>query len=124
MAALDSGQGQQAGVRRLTAPGAGRHLFAVVGEQVVGFGWAAPSADTSPVRELELVGLYLPTVHHGGGPGQALLDSTIGTRPASLWMAEDNPRARAFYLRNGFALYGARKVEPAWESLSEVRHVR
>lgn len=40
------------------------------------------------------------------------------------WTAEDNPRARAFYARNGFTPDGARKVEPSWEDLAEVRLVR
>jgi len=39
-------------------------------------------------------------------------------------MAQDNPRARAFYARNGFTPDGARKVEPSWEDLTEVRLVR
>lgn len=124
VAALDIEQRQQAWARRLTTPGPERHVVAAVGEQVVGFGSVGPSADTPPVRELELVGLYLLADHHGGGLGQALLDATIGTGPASLWMAEDNPRARAFYIRNGFAPDGARKVETAWENLSEVRLLR
>lgn len=99
-------------------------MVAVVADHVVGFAWTAPSCDKPRVRGLELVGLYLLAAHHGAGLGQALLDSAIGDQPASLWMAEDNPRARAFYVRNGFTPDGARKVEPAWEDLTEVRLVR
>lgn len=39
---------------------------------------------------------------HGSGLGQALLDTAIGTEPAYLWIMAGNPRAEAFYRRNGF----------------------
>ena len=61
---------------------------------------------------------------HGSGTGQALLDAAVGDRPAFLWTAEDNPRAQAFYRRNGFIADGARKIEPEWENLAEIRMVR
>ena len=38
---------------------------------------------------------------------QLLLDAAIGNGGAHLWIAEDNPRAFAFYLRNGFVPDGA-----------------
>ncbi|MCS6582511.1 GNAT family N-acetyltransferase [Curtobacterium citreum] len=38
---------------------------------------------------------------------QALLDTVLADRPASLWVAADNPRAHAFYRRNGFTPDGA-----------------
>ena len=76
------------------------------------------------MRELELNGLYLLTAQHGTGLGPALIDAALGDRPASLWMAEDNPRAVAFYGRNGFTPDGARKVEPSWEDIAEVRLTR
>lgn len=62
--------------------------------------------------------------HYGMGVGQALLDAAIGDRPASLWVAEDNPRAQAFYRRNGFALDGARDTIERLENMAEVRMVR
>jgi hypothetical protein len=30
-----------------------------------------------------------------------LLDAAVGSAPAFLWVAVDNPRAHAFYARNG-----------------------
>jgi len=39
---------------------------------------------------------------HGSGAGQALLHAAVGDSPAYLWAADDNPRAEAFYRRNGF----------------------
>ena len=43
---------------------------------------------------------------HGSGAGQALFDAAVGDSPAYLWAADDNPRAAAFYRRNGFARDG------------------
>lgn len=90
----------------------------------VGFAIHGPSRDTPPVRPLELFTLYVLAAHHGTGAGQALLDSAIGDAPASLWVAESNPRARRFYARNGFARDGAHRVEDDLEDLAEVRLVR
>ncbi len=124
LAALDVHQRRRHWAQRLAAPGPGHALVAVVDERVVGLAWAAPSRDEPPVRELELVGLYLLAAHHGTGLGQALLDAALGDQPASLWMAQNNPRALAFYARNGFTPDGARKVDPSREDLAEVRLVR
>lgn len=124
LAALDVHQRRHRWARRLAGPDPGQAIVAVVDERVVGLAWTAPSRDEPPVRELELVGLYLLAAHHGTGLGQALLDAALGDRPASLWMAEHNPRASAFYARNGFTPDGARKVEPSREDLAEVRLVR
>jgi GNAT superfamily N-acetyltransferase len=92
--------------------------------EVVGFAQAVPSRDEPPVRPLELTTLYLRAAQHGSGLGQELLDAVLGDRPASLRVAEQNPRARRFYERNGFSPDGAREVLESWEGLVEVRLVR
>lgn len=77
-------------------------------------GWATSSAghaSTEP-RDRELEGIYILASHYGSGVGQQLLDAAIGSGPAFLWVASDNPRARAFYARNGFVPDGATKVVP------------
>jgi GNAT superfamily N-acetyltransferase len=61
---------------------------------------------------------------HGTGTGQALLEAAVGDRPAYLWTAEDNPRALAFYTRNGFIPDGTRKIIPDWENMAAIRMVR
>ena len=99
-------------------------VVAEAGGRVVGFASTGPSRDEPPVRPLELYSIYLRAAQHGSGLGQALLDAAVGDRPASLWVAEENPRAIAFYRRNGFAPDGARQVLEAWEGLAEVRLVR
>lgn len=50
--------------------------------------------------------------------------AAIGSEPATLWVAEDNPRARGFYARNGFTPDGTRKVDEAADDLAEIRMVR
>jgi ribosomal protein S18 acetylase RimI-like enzyme len=113
----------QANWRRMLGEG----LDVVVAEvdgRVVGFAQSGPSRDEPPVRPLELMTIYLLAAQHGSGLGQALLDAAVGDRPASLWVAEENPRAIAFYRRNGFVPDGARQVLASWEDLAEVRLVR
>jgi len=99
-------------------------VVAEVAGTVVGFAQAVPGRDDPPVRPLELAVLYLRAAQHGSGLGQALLDAVIGDRPASLWVAEANPRARRFYERNGFRPDGTRAVVESWEGIAEVRLVR
>jgi len=41
-----------------------------------------------------------------------------------LWVARQNPRATAFYARNGFALDGAEQVDPHAPSITDARMVR
>jgi hypothetical protein len=49
----------------------------------------------------------------------------IGDAPAYLWSAEDNPRAQAFYLRNGFGDDGTRRdVRLAGHPIRAARFVR
>ena len=110
--------------RALARPGEPTTFLAAVDGEVVGLAQAVPSRDDPPVRPLELTTLYLRAAQHGSGLGQALLDAAIGDRPASLWVAEANPRARRFYERNGFRPDGTRAVVAAWEGIAEVRLVR
>jgi ribosomal protein S18 acetylase RimI-like enzyme len=100
----------------------GRVHVADVDGEIVGFA-AVRRPDDGP-RALELAVLYLLAAHHGSGLGQALLDAAVGDERAFCWVAEDNPRARAFYARNGFRPDGGRNVVEEWEGLAEVRLVR
>jgi ribosomal protein S18 acetylase RimI-like enzyme len=92
---------------------------------IVGFASAHTDGDSNEPRDRELESIYLLAGQHGSGLGQRLLDAVIGDAPAFLWVAEDNPRARAFYTRNGFAVDGTTKVGPvAGTPVLEVRMVR
>ncbi len=63
---------------------------------------------------------------HGTGIGQRLFDAVVEQdEGVYLWVADDNPRAHRFYVRNGFVLDGATHTEPfLGETLTEVRFVR
>ena len=74
---------------------------------IVGFAATPLTPGADAVRPEELQMLYVIESSHGSGAGQAPLDAVLGDRPASLWVAADNPRAHAFYLRNGFRPDGA-----------------
>jgi GNAT superfamily N-acetyltransferase len=77
-------------------------------------GWATSSNghEAEAPRDLELNAIYIRASHYGSGAGQLLLDAAIGSSPAFLWVAADNPRARAFYTRNGFTADGATDTYP------------
>jgi ribosomal protein S18 acetylase RimI-like enzyme len=93
---------------------------------VVGFACASTPFDDepNPPRDLQLWFIYQYARAHGSGTGQQLLDAALSGRPAFLWVAEGNPRAIAFYRRNGFVPDGTRKTTPEWEDLAEIRMVR
>lgn len=56
--------------------------------------------------------------------GEVVGFACAGDAPAYLWTVEQDPRAQAFYRRNGFVADGARRTTPEWEDLAEVRMVR
>ena len=92
--------------------------------RVLGFVWSGPSFTENAPRDRELYALYVLASQHGTGVGQRLLDTAIGDSAVSLWVAEDNPRATAFYRRNGFEFDGTRDVVPSMENIVELRMVR
>jgi len=103
-----------------------RMFAALVGGEIVGFVGSGPARDRDAPRDRELYFIYLLDAFHGTGIGQRLFDAAV--RPDEqvyLWVAEDNPRAHRFYVRNGFTLDGAVHTEPfLGETLTEVRFVR
>lgn len=82
-------------------------VVAVDDTGIVGFAAAQAATEPDAVRPEELTMLYVLARAHGSGAGQALLDAVLGDHPASLWVAADNPRAHAFYRRNGFVADGS-----------------
>ncbi|WP_350348224.1 GNAT family N-acetyltransferase [Agromyces sp. G08B096] len=108
-------------------PPEGFHAMEIFVAEVDGevVGWANTSAGRGEdlPRALELEGLYVLQSFHGAGVGQALLDRALGDRPAFLWALDRNPRAHAFYRRNGFELDGTEKWDELWQ-VREVRFVR
>lgn len=90
---------------------------------IVGFIGVGPSRDDDAPTPDELYVINLLEGVHGTGLGQQLLDAALGDRDATLWVAEDNVRARRFYARNGFVPEGARKDHDG-SGAHEIRMVR
>lgn len=92
---------------------------------LAGLAAGGPAQHPDAPVPVELYMIYTLERVHGSGAGQLLLDEVIGKQAAFLWVLEDNPRAQAFYARNGFVRDGARDVLPDdWYKLPEVRMVR
>ncbi|MEO5778624.1 MULTISPECIES: GNAT family N-acetyltransferase [Arthrobacter] len=90
-------------------------------------GWASSGAGRDPdgPRPLELMGIYVLASHYGTGAGQLLLEAAVGGSGAYLWIAENNPRASAFYRKHGFTADGTRSTaELASVPVRTVRLVR
>ncbi|WP_168626173.1 GNAT family N-acetyltransferase [Cryobacterium sp. BB307] len=105
--------------------GVGGPVVAEVDGVVVGLAGAGTPLDEDPPVPLQLYVIYLLAAHHGSGAGQGLLDAAIGTEPALVWVAEDNPRAIAFYERNGFVRDGTSdELSIGDGSIHEIRMVR
>ena len=92
--------------------------------QVVGFASSGAQRDPDAGRDLELYSLYIDRDWYGTGLGRTLVEAVIGEEPASVWVTEDNPRARRFYEKLGFAPDGSRKVEEHLGNLLDIRMVR
>lgn len=75
---------------------------ACAGTELIGWASAGAGRDDDGPRPRELEGIYVLASTYGSGAGQLLLDAAVGDGGAYLWIADDNPRAFAFYLRNGF----------------------
>ncbi|MDF1606121.1 GNAT family N-acetyltransferase [Nocardioides sp. YIM 152315] len=85
---------------------------------LVGFAVVGPSRDDDHATPRELYAIYTRAAYWGTGLGQRLWDAVRPDDPCSLWVLEDNDRARGFYARNGFVADGARELYDdlgAWE---------
>lgn len=101
-----------------------RLVAGVRNDEFIGFAMSGPARGEDPPRELELYAVYIRASEYATGLGQRLLDAVIADRPAYLWVLERNPRAKAFYERNGFRHDGATEVLDDFENLTEIRLVR
>jgi L-amino acid N-acyltransferase YncA len=81
---------------------------------VVGFVSVGPSREEQGAGEVYAI--YVAPEEWGSRAGTGLMDAAkAGLRrsfgEATLWVLEDNPRARRFYEREGWALDGGRREE-------------
>lgn len=90
----------------------------------VGLGVSFPDPAADPALGPQLTMLYIDQAWYGSGLAAALVSATIGDGPAHLWVAEDNPRARAFSAKVGFADDGTRQLEEHLGNLPDRRMVR
>ncbi len=96
-------------------------------DHIVGFALRGPAVQHEghrPVRDEQLYALYVLARWYGRGVGQSLLDQCLSGRPAQLWVAKDNARARRFYEKNGFTYDGTEQVDLDLDGLVEIRMVR
>lgn len=122
LAELDHAEHTQMWVDHLKNPATATHVGEMDGV-VVGFALAGRAYEGAP-RNLELKMLYVLEQAKGTGLGQRLLDAAIADRPATLWVAVKNPRARAFYAKNGFMPDGVEKTIERWDNVVNLRVVR
>ena len=114
----------------LTGGGA-ESLLLLDGQRLAGTAAYGPARQTETAGCGEVISLYLLPDCWGRGLGKALLEAALerlwemGCREVSLWVLEENRRARAFYERQGFSLSGAAlDCEVGGKELREVRYVR
>jgi GNAT superfamily N-acetyltransferase len=99
-----------------TAPTAGP---ATASPGIVGFAgyWPTRDDDADPVRTGEVAAIYLHPDVWGQGLGRQLMAATLanltaaGYRDATLWVLQDNARARRFYSQAGWTADGAAKTD-------------
>ena len=104
---------------RLVHPPPGWSTFVVAGEdrEVIGFVSVGPSRDEQGIGELYAI--YVEPEAWSTGAGRALIERAEDQlraeyTEATLWVLEENPRARHFYERAGWSPDGARKAEERW----------
>jgi GNAT superfamily N-acetyltransferase len=93
--------------------------------------WPHPlSAEGQAGRAAELYALYVRPAWWSTGTGRALMDRVLAQVSAggylciTLWVLEDNARARRFYELAGFAPDGARHVLDDLGGVTEIRYRR
>lgn len=105
----------------------GRSGVSGAAPRVVGIaGGGPPRPDEAlPDVEAQLYSLYVDAAWRGSGVADALIRAAIGTGSALLWVLEHNPRALAFYERQGFRADGAaEELGPEWNGARQIRMVR
>jgi GNAT superfamily N-acetyltransferase len=86
-------------------------IVAVDSGHVVGFSVAGIATEPDIDIDFQLYAINVRQTYWGTGVARRLHDRSVGNRAAFLWVLRDNPRARAFYARNGYRLDGAEKLE-------------
>jgi GNAT superfamily N-acetyltransferase len=115
LAGIDVARRQAMWERALANPERDVFVFEDGDADVVAFVGSFPSRE--PDAESELGEIYALPAAWGKGIGHALMAACLealrnrGYADAILWVLAENPRARAFYERDGWALDGAEKTD-------------
>jgi hypothetical protein len=91
--------------------------------EVLGFASGGPTRDDDAPVAWELYAVNIVGTAYGVGLGHDLVAAVTGDRPNHLWVIVDNPRARAFYAKEGYVPDGVEKIHEASGCL-EMRMVR
>lgn len=110
--------------RLISSPETESFLAAVQDDVVVGFITVGESRDVDRPGETELSWIYFDPAAHGSGFAAELVIAGLGSRPAYVWVAEHNPRARVFYAKLGFSPDGARRETDTLFDQPELRLAR
>jgi ribosomal protein S18 acetylase RimI-like enzyme len=98
-----------------------RAAVAERGGDLIGVAMSGPPLETGP-WDRQLYVLYVLRQAHGSGAGAELLEAVLGAaESAVLWVADPNPRAQAFYRRQGFEPDG---TEATHDGVHEIRMSR
>jgi len=82
---------------------------------------SGPPEDSPPVGARHLYVLYVTAANHGTGAGPALLQAVVDPREqVTLWVADPNPRAQAFYRKHGFVPDGTSRLD---DGVREIRMI-
>ncbi|WP_197964448.1 MULTISPECIES: GNAT family N-acetyltransferase [Micrococcaceae] len=92
--------------------------------RIVGGAMVGSPRDNDSSGDAVLYVLYTYNVVHGAGAGAKLLSAvTRLDEETSLWVADPNPRAQAFYTKHGFVADGTRVFDERFH-ISEIRMIR
>ncbi|SDH91563.1 GNAT family N-acetyltransferase [Agrococcus jejuensis] len=125
--------GEAAEIREELASGVGRYAVAWLDGAIVGAAssTAVPMAweeglGFGPVpAERALDALYVAPSAHGSGLADRLLTLVLDDAPTMLWLISGNERARRFYERRGFAMWGdEHSTGPTWNHVPMRRMLR
>jgi GNAT superfamily N-acetyltransferase len=90
--------------------------------ELVGVAMSGPPLEAGSTWARQLYVLYVYATEHGTGVGRALLEAVVDREESvALWVADPNPRAQAFYRKQGFVADRAVQVD---HGVREIRMVR
>lgn len=112
----------------LSSPGDCDYYCVMYDKKMIGF-LIIKSRDEGKTGAGEIWAIYLIEEYCGKGYGKELLDFEIGElkgmgyNEISLWVFEDNKRARRFYEKNGFRFDGTKRVMTYGKPLVQLKYI-